>query len=329
MTAHLAELAQLGARAEATPGTFLLPGTADVKNLVRNPSYEAIVAKTDRNSRSSSLSQYPQVGAAIGGQIGFEIDLYSAGQAALPVWGVLAKACGFANVTGGTSAAWVFNLKSIQDGSGGAIPTVSLSLNVDGYVHKLGGCRGNMKIKATAGGPLMAEFTFQGRHETPTDTAMQAWTADTNAGDLPDFTSAAVALAAVTGSEALTASEAILEGFEFDLGNELYLRPSANDATGFDHCVITRRRPKITIDPEWVTVAAFDAIKALKQDDILDFTTGSLTGKGANNNIQIDANRVQLASVGRQERSGVAVQSLELLPTRTASDDEVTITIAA
>lgn len=330
MTVHIAALMQLGAKEESTEGTYSQPVAADTKLIVRSATYTPVMSKVDREGRSSSLSPHPMVGTAIGGTVSFELDLYSAGQSAVPAWAVLAKCCGLANVAGGTSAAWTFDLYSLQDAGGTSIPTCSLSFNVNGYAHRLAGCRGNMEIKATAGGPWTATFTFLGKHEAPADDAFETYSADTNSLFMPSFINASVAMTAVSaGADALSATEAKLEGMNINLNNQLFLRPSANDSTGFDFCAIVGRLPKLTIDPEWLTVADFDAITGLASDHVYNFTTGQCVGEGTDNNIQIDIPKAQLIGVSRQERGGAAVMALELLCTRTTGDDEITLTIAA
>lgn len=326
----IAELAQLGAKAETTEGTYNAPLAADASHLVRNPTWELVNPKTERDIRHAGLSRYPGVGRAMGAQLAFELDLYAQNQTSLPAWMTLAKACGFNTITGGGgSAAHVIKLKS--DSILADIPPVSISINVNGYVRKMAGCRGNMKIKAKAGGQIMGEFTFMGAHVAPTDTAFLSPTFDTNIGDLPTFLTAGVRLNAVSPATAsLSTTEAVLEGFELDLGNELFLRPSANSATGFLSCVIANREPKLIIDPEWTTVAAFDWLAQLQNDYSFDFTTGQLNGWTALNNIKIDAPKCQAWGVREQNRGGVLVAQAELRPRLNSVDgDEISITLSA
>lgn len=324
----LAELFQLGLKAEGTEGTFSAPGAADAKTLVRNLKHEWINPKDPRNTRSSSFSKQPPINRQAGGKLSFEFDLYSSGQSALPSWATIVASCGFAATSGGTSAAWLIKLLSAN----ASTPSASMSFYEDGYLRKLAGCRGNLKIVAKAGRQLTAQCEFMGVHVDAADASFLSPTYDTNADDLPPFQTAAVALthhASSSSTDDLTSSECILENFELDLGNTLFLRPSANAAMGFLSCQITNRAPTVTIDPEMTTVAVFDWLKNCRSDFPYIITTGQLNGYATKNNIKLDMPKCFFAGWSEENRGGIAVSKPQFTCQRDAADnDEVLITLA-
>lgn len=327
----LAELFQLGAKVESTEGTFTAPGAADMKFLVRAPTFRFLNQKAEREIRSPTFDAYPHVGRAAGAEISFELDLYAQTNAAKPAWvDTLIKACGLATITGGGGvAAWV--LKPASTTLLATVPSLSMTANVDGYMRSLAGARGNVDIAMASGKGLVAKFTFQGVYVAPSDTAFTAGvTYDTNAHDLPCFIGAAVALTAISpATNGLSTAECILENCELQMGNRLTLRPSANASMGFLSCQIVGRAPKIVIDPEFVSVSAFDFLEAMRLDYRYQFTTGPLSGHAAGNNITIAAPNVQFGGVNEQNKNGRLVAQAELLCRGSSGDDDVSVTLSA
>lgn len=319
-------LAQLGAKAEGTEGTYNAPLVGDAALLVNDPKFELINPKTDVARRTSSFSKWPSVGKQKGGRITFDMDMYALDKTTLPKWDILFQACGL-TATGGSGSIWVYGLKSLKS----AIPAISLSLNVDGYVRKLAGCRGDVKWKFVAGMPIVASFTFEGALVAPSDTAFLAPTFDSTAKDLPHFTGATLSLTAISpATDTLTTSEAVLETLEISLGNTLFLSPSANSSTGFLSCTIVDREPKIMIDPEYTSVAVFDWIQTLTADQSFVFTTGKLIGYTALNTLQWDVPVAQYYGMSEEDRGGIKVAKAEFRPRRNAADnDEMTITLCS
>lgn len=326
----LAELVQLGAKVETTEGTYAAPAAGDMKFLVRNPTYKPIFSKTEREVRSAFFSTHRTRGPAVGGEIAFELDAYAVTQSALPIWmSILMAACRWGTVTGGGgSAAYVVNPLSTNNTS--TVPSLSMSLNVDGFLHKLAGCRGTCKLVLKAGERIVLQFRFQGVHVTPTDTAFASVTYDTNADDCPVFVGAALAFTAVSpATDTFASSEIVLETLEIDLNNTLYLRPSANGSMGYLSCQIVGGMPTISLDPEWVPVATWSAIERVRDSALFTMTTGPLAGIAALNNIQIDAPRVEFMSVTREARGGIATKKLEGVCRGNAGNDELSFTLSA
>ena len=170
----LEELVQIGVKAETTEGTYNAPLVADAALLVRDPKYEIINPKMDRQVRSAAFSNWNSIGRQIGAQISFDMDLYAVDKTTKPKWDILFQACGLI-ATGGAGSPWVYGLVSAK----ASIPAVSISFNKDGYLRKIAGCRGAVKFKMVAGMPVVASFTFKGAHVAPTDTAFLAPTFDT------------------------------------------------------------------------------------------------------------------------------------------------------
>ncbi len=323
----LAELVQLGALEEGTEGTLNDPLVGNTKILARNPAFEVIMPKTERETRTADLDTWPSQGRAAGGRLSFEVDLYAQNQTDLPAWYTLIDACGLSAVTGGGgAAAHVINLRS----SPADIPSLSLATNVSGYRRRLYGARGNVVFRMKAGSPIVAAFTFEGGYVAPTDSSFLSPTYDSNARDLPHFVSAAVALSAVSpATEALSAAEAILETFEIDMGNVLHLRSDGNAAMGFRSCRITGRKPMLRFDPEQMTVAQFAILEQLRLDHEFSITTGTLSGKAALNNIKFDAPRAKFEGVREGNRGGLLIAQAEMSLNRNAGNDSLVLTLSA
>lgn len=326
----LAELVQLGAKVESTEGTFTAPGAGDMKLMVRSPTFKFMNPKAERELRSPTFDSYPHVGRAAGAEITFELDLYAQTNLAKPAWvDTLIKACAIATITGGSGSAWV--LKPASSTALATVPSLSMTVNVDGYMRSLCGARGDVDVAMTVGQGLVAKFTFQGVYVAPSDTAFTgSITYDTNAHDLPCFVGASVALSAISpATNGLSTSECILERCELQMGNRLTLRPSANSSMGYASCQIVGRAPKIVIDPEWVSVAAHDFLEAMRLDYRYGFTTGALAGHTAGNNIAIAAPNVQYAGINEQNKNGRLVAQVDLACRGTSGDDDVSITLSA
>lgn len=326
----LHELVQIGVKAEATEGTYTAPGAAQMSLHVRNPTWRIINPKTQREIRQATFSKRAHRSAAVGGELTFEVDLYALTQTTKPAWvDPLLKACGYGTITGGGGvAAWVMNL--LSENSLANVPPVSISHNVNGYLRKLAGARGSVSIVAKAGDPFVARFRFLGAHADPSDTAFTGGVSfDATCDDLPVFMGASVALTAVApAANDLTTAEAILESFEFDLGNQLTLRPSANAAFGYLSCQITGRDPKVVIDPEWLSVSAFDAIEAMRKDYLYSMTTGLCAGHASKNNIKLDFPRLQFMGLQDQNKGGILAGQFEFGVRGNAGDDDATITLS-
>ena len=322
----LEELVQIGVKAETTEGTYNAPLVADAALLVRDPKYEIINPKMDRQVRSAAFSNWNSIGRQIGAQISFDMDLYAVDKTTKPKWDILFQACGLI-ATGGAGSPWVYGLVSAK----ASIPAVSISFNKDGYLRKIAGCRGAVKFKMVAGMPVVASFTFKGAHVAPTDTAFLAPTFDTTSKDLPAFVGAAVALTHVSpATDDLTTSEAVLETLEIDLGNEIFLSPSANSSTGFLSTTVVNRDPKIMIDPEMTSVSAFDWLSNLKNDYAFAFTTGVMSAQTALNTIKFDAPNLQFYEWTEENRGGIAVAKAGFRCRRSVADnDELTITLSS
>lgn len=325
----LAELNQLGAKIETTEGTFSAPGVGDKKFLVRNLKYKPVNPKGEREARSNFFSTHPHVGTAIGGELTFELDLYAEDQTNRPAWvNALLAACRWGVFTGGGGAA-AHVINPISANNLITCPPLSMSCNVDGFEHRLAGCRGNCVFKLRTGKEIAAAFRFLGVHAAHVDTAMLSPTFDTNADDCPSFISAALALTGVSpATDALTAAEAVLEGLEIDLGNELFLRPDANAAFGYRSCQIVAGMPKVRLDPEWVAKTVFDYIENLRLDYLFSLTTGQLNGKAAKNNIKFDMPRVQFETVDPESRGGIRIAQIQGIGRGNAGNDELTITLS-
>lgn len=194
--------------------------------------------------------------------------------------------------------------------------SVTIEGRFDGVVVKLKGARGNVTLRAEAGGQVFLDFEFQGQgvlpsdgalYNTPTAPALPAIMVSTNLDLQIDPT-----------GNAGTSLIPKWSTFTFDVGNQVELPTDPSDASGYGPAQITGREPTATLDPEAVREAIYPFLGQDwdKSDYRVVLQTGTFTpGSGTGNAFRIEIPFCQTASFGTTSRQGVNTYDLNMSPT--------------
>jgi len=279
-----------------------------------NPTIEFI-----RRPGQASLSQLPGLTSAQSGQITFKTDIHGAG-AALPLWAqLLLPACGY--VSGDAVSPWTFAPLSAGPTDGVTYAenrSATIGVYTDGELKQLSGAMGTFKIMLTAGQIAMIEWTFKGEWVGPLTGAFPATTYPTV---LPArFMSTALL---IDGSPPATCIETV----EIDAGNNVVLRPCADQAGAIEGAVVTERNPVITMNPE--------SVPSGTEDWYADWLSGAelplvIPLISATNTITISAPKIQRTNIQEGDRSGIQIDNITWQANKNAhtGDDELTFTFA-
>lgn len=298
---------QLAVKEESVEGTAETPAGADAL-LVSGFKFSAPPDVTERNNTSASMSPFSAVVAPRGATMEFDVELKGSGTAGTaPALGLLLQACGYGEtVVASTSVTYAPASSSII--------SLTLSAYQDGRLKKMWGARGEPTLKAEAGKPLMLHFAFQGAAYSVADAALLSSGVSYESTEPQPFVSAQLTIDSYA---------ALISMLEIRAGNRLVLRPDANQASGYKSCVITRRRPAITFDPEAVLVATYDwyAKMAAGNEGALSMVIGATAG----NICTITAPKVQYTGVSESERDGWETLGVDAKLNRSSGDDELVL----
>lgn len=238
-----------------------------------------------------------------------KVELAGAGKAGdVPAYGVLLRACGFAQSANTTAKTVAYQPLSAN------YPSLSIYYNIDGTLHKMLGARGTVTLEITAGAIPVMNFTFTGLYVDPTDVALPT-------ADLAAFKAPVAVSDANTPTFSLGGFAAVCQSLTLDIGNEVVHRDLINKSGVY----ITDRRGTGSVVVEAPGLATKDFFKAAK-----DGTTGALQlihGVGAGKVVQIDAPKVQALNPSYSEESGIAMLNMNLRLIPNGRDDELVITV--
>ena len=306
--ALLSRKAIILAKIQPTPGTDPVPvaGTDDV--LVRNLQPRPLQAQfVNRDLVRPYLGNSEQLPAAVYAEVEFEVELAGAGAAGTaPKWGVLLRACGFAQtLSAGVSATYA--------PVSAAFEMVTLYINQDGVLHKLTDARGTARLVMTALQIPVIRFRFMGLYSPVTDAAPGA----------PTFTGWTKPLTVNkvnTPTFALHGYAGVLQSLEADIANQGEFR----SLVGYEGVQITDRRGAGSVSMEATTVAAKDWWASIRAA-----TTGTLQlvhGTAAGNIVEVTSASAQITEPSYGVSQGVVMlnANLALIPTG-AGNNELSI----
>ncbi|HUX00913.1 MAG TPA: hypothetical protein VMY35_08025 [Phycisphaerae bacterium] len=281
----------LAAKFETSPGEVIALALADAAFNVFDADIQQTV-EMELRPKQSGFTQLPAVPGARQGRAKFSTHFY--GASATPAgMATFLPAVGMGVNTG----AYVLDPLPL-----GAAATTQESLTIGSYqngrIKKIFGAQGNMKCTLPAGKLALAEFDFLGKWSAPIDGAI-----------LAAVHPALAPLRVVSATLAVGAwTTAIVANVTIDLQNKLYLRESVNDATGFDHCIITDRLVKVTLDPESELVATKDIyaewLASTEADLAIVLAAGAAT-------CTITASDLQWMNPQEGEREGMEIDQIE------------------
>ena len=229
----------------------------------------------------------------------FSVELAGGGQEGDPATTVTPRysdallACGLSL----TSASGTHTYKP----SSSSTASITIHYNVDGILHKVTGCRGNVALNANVGEIPTLDFTFIGVYNAPTSTAAVT----------PNYTRQSDPLLFKNGntsSFSLYGFAGALQSFSFDLGNSLVYRELVG---GTKEVLITDRSAggsvSIEAPPIGTGVGEKDFFDLAVDDDealgTLQFTHGADSG----NIIQFTSSKVDLGDIAYGDSDGIAM----------------------
>ena len=233
---------QLAAKIEAQEGTAeTLAGTDAF--LAMNPSFKPAIEVSERDNLSASLSQWAAVPGKRSAVIEFDMELKGSGAAGTaPALGKMLKACGFGETV-------VTSVSVTYLPASASISSMTMAMYMDGIIKKIWGARGNVSLKLEDGKPAIFHFTFTGADFSVLDGALLSSGVSYEATIPTAFQNASLTLDTYA---------ALLGNIEINMNNEVALREDVNASSGHKSAVITKRKPTMSIDPEFVTVATYD-----------------------------------------------------------------------
>jgi hypothetical protein len=296
---------------ETTVGTAISLAAANATFNATNVVFQPAIEFQTREGQGGGMSQLAGTLATYEGVATFTTEFY--GGATDPAWlATLFPACGMIE-----SSANVYSPSSLPpEAAGAATKTVTLGCYVGGVLKQISGAMGNAVFRCMAGRRVMIDWTFRGIWDAPTDVAILAPTYETTAP--LRFASAGLSIGGV---------DPVLAEMTLDLGNELYMRESAQTASGLHSCVIVGRRPVGQIQAESQLVAAWDTHGIWKAGTLAAFDATMGT---SGNQIAFAAPKFQITNVQEQNRGGVTFDAIDFQLVRSvaAGEDELTVTTA-
>lgn len=292
---------QLAAKIETTPGTAISLAAADAAFNIYDLMVQQEIEKVAREA-DGSFGGISAISGAYKGKITFKTDWVWDGTSTEPLWAeTFFPACGLVKSTN------TYAPKAEAISSTSSVKTLTMGFYNDGIYKQLKGCVGTFKIVCTTGKHVIIEWEFSGVWDTPTDVAMLSITYPTDAP-----------CKYASGVTTWDSVDMLCESLTFDVGNEIYMRESAANASGLITGLITDRFPKITANPESRLVATQD-----RYLQFLNSTEAVLTFeiKGpSTSKIVISAPKAQIQNIQEADRGKMVVDQIDFQLNRNASN---------
>lgn len=300
--------AQIAAKAEGTEGSAETLAGVDAF-MAMDINFKPEIEMHTRDNVSSSLSVFSQVAGARKATMEFDVELKGSGTAGTaPALGKLLKACGFGETTVAVTSV------TYAPASTG-ISSMTLAMHNDGVIYKIWGARGTVSLKLEKGKHALLHFVFTGADFSVTDGAMLTSGVAYETTKPQPFLSAAMTVDSYA---------ALLGGMDFNMNNEVTLRPDANSASGYKSAVITGRKPTLSINPnEMVLVATYDFFGKWRSANEGALTLALIGAAG--NICTITAPKVQFTGVNPADNGGIRSLGIDCQLNRNAGDDEIVI----
>lgn len=303
---QLTELGLCALELEAVKGTAETLVAADVFECW-DPSYAPGIEIGERESFEPSHDTRPNVVGNRSGTITLRVPLKGSGTNDVPPpHNKLLQACGFLETINAASDV-TYSTVSAQ----AAQQTSTVQINHEGKEATLVGAMGNVKFVITENNVPAMEFTFVGKYQASTDSAL-----------FTGFSFGTVNPPNPVGISPLTWNGQALcaTSIEFDLGADVQLRRNIGEATGIKNAFIARRQSQATADPEDELVAVIDWL-----DEMVQGTLGILTitiGATAGNIHTLAFPNSQITGVSFSDRDGIVVANLTIMARANSDDGE-------
>lgn len=230
------------AKVETTYDSDPTPSASTDAIVALDPKIKEIIDPVRRPAQIGSLSRLNSVAGKKMAEVTFSMELKGSGSAGTaPRIGALLRACGFGQtIVSSTSVTY----KPVSS----AFESVTIYVYIDGRLHTVTGCRGDVKFKCEAGQMALAEFTFKGRYADPSLSA--------NPTPTLESTNPQVCKSCVFTYNSRTSL--VVKTAEIEMNNTIAERPSLNDANSIAGFELTDRDPMLTIDPEAIIETSYN-----------------------------------------------------------------------
>jgi hypothetical protein len=311
MPGLLTRRVQVAAKIEVTKGTAETLAAANAKLLAYEPVFNFDPTQFKRNPYRKTISRMNSIPGQRLCELTLQCEVMGppfANKGTSSIFATLLRACAFSeSLSAGVSSTYV----PISTG----YETITLAVYEDGVVKKLCGAMGNVRLILKVGEPIMAEFTFQGKYSTHSDTALLS---PTYPASLPlIFQNATVT---VFGDSLL------MQNLEINMQNTVVMRDKPQDVTGFDYAIITERNPIMTFDPEAELVATHDFMAKLISTT--EAAVSIVIVATDNTELTISLPKARYTGLPSGDRDGVRTYSATCELNMNSGDDEVSLVFA-
>lgn len=236
----------------------------------------------------------------------------------------LLRACGFSPTYAASSSSVVYTPTSSN------LQTCTIYANLDGMLHKLRGCRGNVNTIMETGQFGRQEWTFTGVYDKLTN-ATTGGIVDL-AISPPTFQDFSMFPAPVMKSATCsihTSTAFALQAVSINMNNQVATRPDMNSDNGIIGTILGSRNPQGTANPELVTRGANVLTDWWQRWQ--DGVTGAITvtiGATNGNTVIVNVPNSKFRNPSYGDRNGVVIMDLPFscVANSDAADDEVTFT---
>lgn len=298
------------AKIETPAGTDANPvANADaILARVTNPQ-PAVAQFADRNVVRPYFGNSGKIQVMSYSEMEIEVELASAGTAgSTPKWDPLLQACAFGKTTqAGVSVTYAPVSTSLK--------TITLYYYLDGHLHKMLGCRGDVTFELSSRSIPMMKFKFTGFYQAPTDVAVPS------GADFTGFKEPFAVNKLNTPTGTIHGVTGAMESVSISMNNQIAYR----NLIGFEDVVLTDRNPSgnTTIEMTSVATKAWHEIVRLGTLNTMQI----IHGVGAGNIIQFDAPKVGLTDPTYSDSDGVVMLGLGLQFQPNTGNDELVMVV--
>ncbi len=193
----------------------------------------------------------------------------------------------------------------------GSDQSVTIVAHIDGFEHRVIGCRGDVNFVYGAAAPVLAEFTFQGQLTT------EASTARTGTPTLPTQIPPRWIGSGSIFIQSLTAN---VEKINFHTNNTILAQRASNAASGSGiiAVILTERKPGGSLDPEATT--SLDFFGTWRSTSGVNLRLQAGTSQG--NRFTLVASQAVFKKMDWGDKTGLAIFNLDYQCYETAGNDE-------
>ncbi len=301
------------AKVEDSYGVDIVPAAVDLV-LCGIPQHAVTGNKRERNYMRDSLSNAGFVVGAKKQTIEIICELKGPGNVVAPKTPTylepLLQACGLVAADGTID---VDDCRVYTPTSNSALmKSATIYYYLDGILHAIVGCRGTATMEFPADGSAQITFNMTGFYVAPSDAAANVAGAPDLKYEPPPVLSAGLKIGAYTPTG--------IEKITLDLGNTIAEKKDINSETGLSSILITGRQPKLTLDIDMDTLAAFNPYDRWEKGTI-EAISWMIGAKG--NRVSIACANPRMDEPQKADKDGRAIWNLTYL--LTGSDDDYII----